>query len=322
MNAPNFSYSPAPSYATKQDACQAFYVYVRGIGGFQDNTTGPSAFSPNCVVHSGGVDVTEGYNTGCPSGYSLSNGTCTLSNATAVRYPANNRCGLKISGGVMTYDSRDPDCDGPPAGMLSTDGKTLTVTQGGQRIQVKVNADNTVSISQWTPTTSGNTQIDTVKTGDPASSGSSQIKSSSQSTTTATGDDAFSQSPTGQSPQFPDDYARDATVAAGNVQLSQINLKLADIKTQLTTDGVTPLDPTPRTQGEIEGVFFPSTFDPLKGWTMPARSVACPTWSFTIWSHSYTIDSHCGLIENQRAVVSTICLLVFALIALFIVLGA
>ena len=72
----------------------------------------------------------------------------------------------------------------------------------------------------------------------------------------------------------------------------------------------------------IQGAFFPGTFDSLRGWTMPARSVACPTWSFSVWSHTYTIDAHCALIEQQRALMSSICLLVFGIVALFIVLGA
>jgi hypothetical protein len=277
----------------------------------------------DCNTGSDAGDIHASYSEGCPAGYSQSGSTCNLSNPSSVRYPPNNRCGLKISGGVMTYDSRDPDCDNPPAGMLSTDGKTLTVTSGANRVQVKINADSTVTVTQWTPSSSGTTTtINSAKTGDPASPSSSQIKTTSQSTTTATGDDAFAQSPSAQTPQFPDDYARDATVAAGNATLGQINTRLGDIKTQLTTDGNTPSDPTSRGQSDIEGVFFPGTFDSLKGWTMPARAVACPTWSFTIWGHGYTIESHCGLIENQRAVVSTICLLVYALIALFIVLGA
>ncbi len=333
---PNTAGGPTTQYAlvgvnlffnTAQMACDAFYQSNGQSGGhivYAPTATCSSASTIGCCFgNEGGGNIAFYTQTSCPTGYTNTSGTCTLSNASAVRYPANSRCGLRISGGVMTYDSRDPDCDTPPAGMLSTDGKTLTVTQGGQRVQVKINTDGTVTVTQWTPSASGTTTtMNSARAGDPASASSSQIKSASQSTTTATGEDAFSQAPAGQTPQFPDDYARDATVAAGNAVLGQINTKLADIKTQLTTDGMQPSDPTPRSQGDVEGIFFPGTFDPLKSWSMPARSVACPTWSFTIWSHSYTLDSHCSLIENQRAVVSTICLLVYALIALFIVLGA
>ena len=41
-----------------------------------------------------------------------------------------------------------------------------------------------------------------------------------------------------------------------------------------------------------------------------------------MWSNSYTIDAHCALIESQRALFSAIMLLVWALVALFIVMGA
>lgn len=259
----------------------------------------------------------------CPTGYTNSGGTCTLSQSTQVRYPANNRCGLRISGGVMTYDSRDPDCDGPPTGVLSPDGKTLQVTAGANRVQVKVNTDGTVSVTQWTANPNGTTTINGAKAGDPASATSSQVESSSQSTTTATGEDAFAQEPSGQpSSGFPDDYARDATVATGNQLQQQANAKLDEIKEQLTTDGVEPGDPVAKEQSDIESVFFNGAFDALKGWTMPARAVACPTWSFDLWGQTYTINAHCALIEDQRALVSTICLLAYALLALFIVLGA
>ena len=264
--------------------------------------------------------------TTCSAGYTgAGGGSCALSDPNAVPYPPDNRCGLKFSGGTMSFDSRDPDCTGAPAGVVSTDGKTVQVTSGGSRVQVQVNTDGSVTVTQWSPTSSGTTQINSVTTGSPSAPGSSTVQSSSQSTTSATGQAAFSQSPsatTSSGSGFPDDYARDATVAAGNVRLGQIDSKLADIKTKLSSDDSKADDPTPRSDSEIQGAFFPGTFDALRGWAMPARAVACPTWSFSVWGHSYTIDAHCTLIEQQRAVMSSICLLVFGIAALFIVLGA
>ena len=259
----------------------------------------------------------------CSTGYSSDGaGGCTLTSPSSVPYPADNRCGLKISGGVMSYDSRDPDCASPTPGILSADGKTLQVTSGGNRVQVQINADGTVSVTQWAANSDGTTTINGLKAGNPTSSGSSAIQSSTQSTTTATGQDAFNQTPSAQQSNFPDDYARDATVQAGNRTLTQIDTKLADIKDKLTSDNSKADDPTPRPDSDVQGAFFPNTFDSLRGWTMPARSVACPTWSFSLWNQTYTIDAHCTLIEQQRALMSSICVLVYSIVALFIVLGA
>ena len=262
----------------------------------------------------------------CPVGYTQGlSGSCDLTSPNDVPYPPDNRCGLKFSGGVMSFDSRDPDCSGAPPDLVSSDGKMVQATSGGSRVQVKINADGSATITQWTPTSIGNTTINSVTTGSASAPGSSTIQSSSQSTTSGTGQSAFSQTPsatTSSGSGFPDDYARDATVAAGNVRLGQIDSKLADIKTKLSSDESKADDPTPRSDSEIQGAFFPGTFDALRGWSMPARAVACPTWSFSVWGHNYTIDAHCTLIEQQRAIMSSICLLVFGIAALFIVLGA
>ena len=265
--------------------------------------------------------------TTCAAGYTgAGGGSCTLSDPNAVPYPPDNRCGLKFSGGVMSYDSRDPDCTGAPPGVLSTDGKMVQVTSGGSRVQVQINTDGSVTVTQWTPSSSGTTTINSTTIGG-GSTGSTPttIQSSSQSTTSATGQAAFNQTPsatTSSGSGFPDDYARDATVAAGNVRLGQIDSKLADIKTKLSSDDSKADDPTPRSDAEIQGAFFSGTFDGLRGWAMPSRSVACPTWSFSLWGQSYTIDAQCTLIEQQRALMSSICLLVYGIVALFIVLGA
>src|SRR5213075_1789878 len=106
----------------------------------------------------------------------------------------------------------------------------------------------------------GSTTINDVKSNGPtASTNPGQVTASRTTTTNSTGDDAFGQEPAaaGQSsPAFPDDYAREQTLAAQLAQATQTNTKLEQIKTQLTTDGITPGDPTARSQSDIEGVFF------------------------------------------------------------------
>ena len=284
-----------------------------------------------CSAEQGGICAIQTAQV-CPAGYSASGGSCVLTTPSAVSYPPDNRCGLKFAGGVMSYDSRDPDCASPggtsPAvGQvnLSGDGKTLTVTNtaGTQRVQIAVQPDGSVKITNWTPSSTDptTTNIQTATVSNPASTPT--VTTTQQSATNSTGSTAFTQTSTpGTSNDkpitFPDDYSREATQQA-------VLTKLGEIKTSvdnLTKAADPPADPVALTSDDITGVFFSDTFTTLRAWQLPARAVACPTWSFSVFSHSYTIDAHCALIENQRAFFSSIMLLVWSLAALFIVLGA
>lgn len=263
--------------------------------------------------------------TACPAGYTLSAGVCTVSNPSIVAIPPDLECGVKISGGVMSYDSRDPDCTGTaPAGVVkAADGKTLTVSNATSQVRIEVLPDGSVKITHWAPSTTDPTQttVRQVGTTSPeASSSPGVINGVQQSGVNAVGQPAFQVTPGGAqtqaSPiQFPDDYARENTAQSSNA-------KLGEIKTALTDPGTPAADPAAKTPDEITAEFFPSTFSGLKAWAFPSRSVACPTWSFSVWSNSYTIDAHCALIESQRALFSAIMLLTWALVALFIVMGA
>ena len=205
------------------------------------------------------------------------------------------------------------------------DGKTLTVTNtaGTQRVQVAVQTDGSVKITTWTPSSTDptTTNIQTATVSNPASTPT--VTTTQQATTNSVGTPAFTQTSTPTTSNdkpitFPDDYSREATQQA-------VLTKLGDVKTSvdnLTKAADAPADPVALTSDDITGVFFPDTFTTLRAWQMPARAVACPTWSFSVFSHSYTIDAHCALIENQRAFFSSIMLLVWSLAALFIVLGA
>ena len=114
---------------------------------------------------------------------------------------------------------------------------------------------------------------------------------------------------------FPSDYAKDATVAAGNA-------KLAEIKTALTEVGASPFDPVPPTTNEVGALLMDSTFTNLKGWGLPSRSVSCPTAAFDLWSQHFVIDAHCTLWATVSTVVSNTMLLAWGLLALFVILGA
>lgn len=266
----------------------------------------------------------------CPAGYGGDgSGGCVVTNPNQVAYPPDNRCGLKFSAGTMSFDSRDPDCGGsPPPGIsLTPDGKTWTSngTGGASGTTVTVNPNGTITVRSAQPQPDGTTKIDTWTIAAP-SSGPATVTQKGSSTVTGQGPDARDaagspigspvSSGSGSPTQFPDDYAREATLQTSVQRLTQIQ----DAVTK--TDSTAPADPTPKTQSDIESVFFPGTFQGLLSWQLPARAVACPTWSFSLWGQTYTINAHCTLIEQQRAVMSSICLVVFGLAALFIVLGA
>ena len=264
----------------------------------------------------------------CPAGYVAGGGGCNLDNANNVIYPPTSRCGLKFSAGTMSFDSRDPGCNGTPPDAIvrSSDGKTVTATgtNGNSKVQIKVETDGSITITTASPNADGSTTISVTRATNPGSGApdAGRITQVGSAKVTGQGPDAINATPqtvgaNAPSPQpFPDDYAREGTLQSSVQRLTQIQ----DAVTK--TDSAAPSDPTAKTQSDLEGVFFPNTFQGLLSWQLPARGVACPTWSFSLWGHTYTIDAHCTLIEQQRAVMSSICLLVYGLIALFIVLGA
>ena len=348
------SYFGGPLFGTAQQAADYACGQVNaafgpgtcdsGLASYSESAGGCSSGSPCftfCQTYQGNqtcghVHSPIGVGAMCPGGYSPSGASCVLTTPTAVPYPPNNRCGLKFAGGVMSYDSRDPDC-GSPSGTspavgqvnLSSDGKTLTVTNtaGTQRVQVAVQTDGSVKITTWTPSSTDptTTNIQTATVSNPASTPT--VTTTQQATTNSVGTPAFTQTPTPSTSNdkpitFPDDYSREATQVSVLGKVTTIDSKLADIKTQLTTDGHSPDDPVAKTQTDIEGVFFSDTFTALKAWQLPARSASCPTMTISFLRNSYTMNSHCPILESNRAVLSAVMLICYTVIALFIVLGA
>ncbi len=261
--------------------------------------------------------------TACPTGYTVnSSNVCVLSSPTSVPFPADGRCGLTLSGGVMSYDSRDPDCSGTaPAGIVkSSDGKTVTASNPTQQIKIQVNADGSIQVTAWSPSANNPNQtvVNIGKIAAPSSGTSTQLQTATQGTVNGVGIDAFTVTPTSSQQSFPDDYSREQTQQSVLSKLGEVKTAVTD----LTKSSDAPSDPVAMTADDITSVFFPDTFTSLRSWQLPARAVSCPTWSFSVFSHSYTIDAHCSLIEQQRGFFSSIMLLVWSLAALFIVLGA
>lgn len=61
---------------------------------------------------------------------------------------------------------------------------------------------------------------------------------------------------------------------------------------------------------------FKKFFPTLQNFKLKGQSATCPTWSFDIWNKHFTIDSHCGLLEEQRQLIQTIFSILWAFIAL------
>jgi len=122
---------------------------------------------------------------------------------------------------------------------------------------------------------------------------------------------------------FPTDYARDATVAGISSGVAQLHTDSVQLHTDLTSTAATaPTDPAVKPTTDISDQLLDSSFAGLKSWALPARAVSCPTASFSVWAQSFTIDAHCTLWSTVASQVQAVSLVSWALLAMFIVLGA
>lgn len=124
---------------------------------------------------------------------------------------------------------------------------------------------------------------------------------------------------------FPDDYARDQSIADVATQLSDISGGIGDINNNMARmmeEAPPPEDPVTRTSQEIKDAFFNGTFTDLLGWRLPAHANSCPVWSVDLFGNSYAIDQHCVLLESHRDELGAIFMAVWVVLALAIVLSA
>lgn len=118
---------------------------------------------------------------------------------------------------------------------------------------------------------------------------------------------------------FPSDYAKTgeaATAADG------IKTKLDTLHNDLSSTS-NVADPTEPISGDMPG--WGSTFSGLLGWNLPAHGSSCPTPSLDLafmglGSHSMTM--HCTLINNHFDALNTAMMVVWTVLALFVVLRA
>lgn len=119
--------------------------------------------------------------------------------------------------------------------------------------------------------------------------------------------------------EFPSDYARqgEAQTAA-----TSINDTLGPKIDKITETGADPADPLQPQGSEFDQAFFQGTFTGLLGWQLPAHTSQCPTSSFGWNNQTFTMDSHCQLVNNHFSALSTVMAVVWTVLALFILLGA
>lgn len=80
------------------------------------------------------------------------------------------------------------------------------------------------------------------------------------------------------------------------------------------------LEPTPTAQQIIGPIL--NLMPDLKSFVVPSHSAICPRPNFTVFDRTYTIESHCGLIDGMRSVIDAAMLLVWTIGAMFIILRA
>lgn len=80
------------------------------------------------------------------------------------------------------------------------------------------------------------------------------------------------------------------------------------------------LEETPTADEILKPIFDLLPF--TQGFNIGSRSATCPIVAFSVFEHDYKIDSHCPLIEDKRAAIQTIFLIIWGFIALRVTLSA
>ena len=330
-----FSYPSSGWFESRQAACA-------DVGGtytdFTTKCTAPCShfYTSGCDVSDPNVSVSasSSYFSQCPSGYVASGSSCVLQDARAAA--PDRACDLGRSGSALAMIS-DPDCAGSGtaiAEICNSPGITCTGTElqftstnaQGQPRQVVVTPSidgGSVITTHQQRVSSGTTVVDSTQV-QVSPSGVVQSVSGGSTTGTVSMDGAPPQVGQAVLPTdvtFPSDYARTGEAQDAINSISPTVQQIADslTATQPVSDPVDPsLDPLPN---------FGNTFDGLTGWNLPAHSSSCPTPSVDLSpvlgaGSVYTMSAHCDLINDHFGIFQASALVVWSLMALFIVLRA
>jgi len=144
----------------------------------------PGATQPTCNAITG--TAISHANT-CPSGYSISGGTCVLTSAPDVVKPSDNGCGVKRSGATLTFDSQDPDCSAPPMNVSCSAGVCTGSGGAGDSFKYTANSDGSGTLVRCRPQPDGTTVCGTYSGTAPDGSGKGKVNGTASATTAGTG---------------------------------------------------------------------------------------------------------------------------------------
>lgn len=299
------------------------------------------------IVYPAGV--TDGAGS-CPAGYVVSGVSCALSNPRLVT--SDGKKDLTRTGTAFTLPISANDIDvslsAPMKGTIGTDGsyQLAGTDSAGNLFQLKVtpttNGGSTVQYKQQTVDSVSNTSTTTQTfTVDSAANITSAVQTSAYesltvdpATQTATVTTTGTGTPTAQASQqaitFPSDYARTGEAAtAAQPVTNAVNAQSAKLDTlhhDLTDTVAAPADLAVPSSSQFEDAFFKGTFTNLLAWRLPVHAGICPTAVFDynlFGSHQHLVmDAQCTIAESVRSVLSTVMIVVFTIVALFLVLGA
>ena len=276
----------------------------------------------------------------CPGGYTLSSNSCALVNARAV--PDMKYDVARNSSGFVLPPSSD-EGDSPPSNLVVNNGRLYVSGKNsrGQPVvaEYSVSADGQKTyLTHYTQSEDGAQTLLTSQT--IAVNQAGVVESATAATTT--GSIALPVSGavpvvnvgsvpvvnTGTSSGsvpivFPSDYARvGESAAAADVVKGGLDVLHDD----LTTVGANPADPVTPTDAEFRNAFFPNTFDDLLAWRMPQHQSVCPVvnldYNLFGTRQQHLMDAQCVIAEQVRPTLSVVMVVVWIIVALFVLLGA
>lgn len=279
----------------------------------------------------------------CPTGYTQSGSTCVLVNARVavpdqkydVPVPAGGGAGYQAPSSGQEGDSM-PKYASFSGGKVYASGKDSS----GRPVQIEyaVSPDGTKTyITHYTQTedaaqTTVKTQSITVDratgqvTGATAATaaGSITAPTSANAVGTVTTGAAITSGAASSSPiVFPTDYARAGEAGAA---ATTINTKLDTLHRDLTEKGADIADPVAPEASAFSNAFFNGTFGNLLAWRLPAHTSECPTVTFDYMMFSshqvHHMDAQCTIAEQIRPVLSVVMVVVWTVVALFVLLEA
>lgn len=326
------------SYPTLTGACQAFLaanptcgghacnsnltgVTESGVTSWTISTTILGSCQYNYCADSGctsriadtySIAAANSSSTSCPAGYTLSGGTCNLSNANDVQKPSDGKCGVKLVGNTFQVDGRDGDCATLPNSVSIGSGYVSVVDADGNAHSVTIDSGTGRStIISDHANGDGTTTRSTTALGTPSGTGA-EVTGQKVETYTGTGDQ-IAGSPNanvsvvnpcggiGQPPCKIDESGTptgvgDATGAAGEAAKSDYDLAKARMDAA-TTGG---------TVGEL-GIGLnqwtaPGSSDADSDWTGGLSSAECSSLELTMWGRDFEL-AWCPVVEYLRPVI-------------------